>query len=165
SEYLDSLPADRKAALATVRAVVLANLPQGYEETMQYGMISYVVPHSIYPAGYHCDPRQAVMYAALASQKAHMALYLMGPYGDRATDQWFRKAYAASGKKLDMGKACLRFKNVENLALELIGQIIARTPVDKYIARVESLLPKSKAGKNSSTPKKTKVKGKAKKTR
>ncbi len=160
AEYLDALPADRKAAIAAVREVILSHLPKGYEETMQYGMISYVVPHSLYPAGYHCDPRQAVMYAALGSQKSHMAIYMMGGYGDKATDEWFRKAYAATGKKLDMGKACLRFKNVEQLALDVIGQAIARISVDKYIARVESMLPKAKAGKKPAGKPKTPAKAK-----
>ncbi len=101
-EYLAGLPAERRSAIEAVREVILANLPQGYEEVIQYGMISYVVPHRLYPAGYHCDPKQALTYASLGSQKNHMALYLMCAYGDPATNEWFRQAYAASGKKLNM---------------------------------------------------------------
>ncbi len=139
-EYLGSLPEDRKAALSTVREVILAHLPEGYAECMQCGMISYVVPHSMYAAGYHCDPRQPLQYAALGSQKNHMAIYLCTVYGDPATRQWFRKAYQAAGKKLDMGKSCVRFKKLEDLPLEVIGQVIARTPVKNYLARVEQVL-------------------------
>jgi hypothetical protein len=139
-EYLKSLPADRRTAISAVRKVILANLPEGYEECMSYGMIGYVVPHRIYPAGYHCDPSLPLPYANLASQKNHMALYLMCCYGDKATDQWFRKAWVAAGKKLDMGKSCVRFKKLEDVSLEVIGQVIARVPVKNYIARMEQLL-------------------------
>ena len=139
-QYLQGLPEDRRAAMNAVRKVILANLPKGYAECIQYGMIGYVVPHSLYPAGYHCDPRQPLTYAMLGSQKSHMSLYLMTVYGDPETAAWFRQAYSAAGKKLDMGKACVRFKKVEALPLELIGQVIARTPVKKYIRRVESTL-------------------------
>ena len=139
-EYLKSLPADRRAAISAVRKVILANLPKGYEECMSYGMIGYVVPHRIYPAGYHCDPSLPLPFANLASQKNHMALYLMCCYCDKATDQWFRKAWAAAGKKLDMGKSCVRFKKLEDVSLEVIGQLIARVPVKKYITRMEQVL-------------------------
>ena len=135
--YLASLPEDRRAAISAVREVILANLPKGYEECMSCGMIGYVVPHSIYPAGYHCDPRLPLGYANLGSQKNHMSLHLMTVYGDPAMEQWFRKAWQATGKKLDMGKACVRFKKLEDVPLEVIGQIIARVPVKAYIARIE----------------------------
>jgi len=148
-EYLESLPQDRKAALSAVREVILANLPKGYQECMQYGMISYVVPHNLYPPGYHCDPSQPLMYASLGSQKNHMALYLMSAYGDSETNQWFREAYKAAGKKLDMGKACVRFRKVDDLPLEVIGQVIARTPVQAYVARVESVLSNRKPKKRA----------------
>jgi uncharacterized protein YdhG (YjbR/CyaY superfamily) len=138
-EYLAALPADRRATISAVRDVILAHLPEGYAECIQYGMIAYVVPHTLYPPGYHCDPSKPLQYAGLASQKNHMALYLMTVYGDPATEQWFRKAYAAAGKKLDMGKSCVRFKTVEDLPLDVIGQVIARVPVKAYIDRVEQL--------------------------
>ena len=139
-EYLKSLPADRRAAISAIRKVILANLPEGYEECMSYGMIGYVVPHRIYPKGYHCDPSLPLPFANLASQKSHMALYLICCYGDKATDQWFRKAWVAAGKKLDMGKCCVRFKKLEDVSLEVIGQLIARVPVKNYIARMEQVL-------------------------
>ena len=139
-EYLAGLPEDRRAAISGVRDSILKNLPAGYEETMQYGMISYVVPHSIFPAGYHCDPKQALTYAMLGSQKNHMAVYMCAVYGDPGTEKWFRDAYAATGKKLDMGKSCVRFKKLEDLPLEVIGQTIARVPLDRYVASYEQTL-------------------------
>lgn len=139
-EYLQSLPPDRRAAMSAVREVVLAHLPKGYEERIIYDMIGYVVPHSLYPAGYHCDPKLPLSYACLGSQKNHVALHLMSVYGDPATLAWFQKAWKASGKKLDMGKACVRFKTVEDVPLDVIGQVIARMPVKTYIAAVEKAI-------------------------
>ena len=150
AEYLKSLPGDRRAAISAVRKVILANLPKGYVECMSYGMIGYVVPHRLYPAGYHCDPSVPLPLANLASQKNHMALYLMCCYGDNATYDWFCKAWKAAGKKLDMGKSCVRFKKLEDVSLEVIGQVFARVPVKNYIARIEQVLgerPKKSAGK------------------
>src|SRR5689334_19554696 len=97
--YLQGLPEDRRAAILAVREVILANLPEGYEESMIYGMIGYVVPHSLYPQGYHCDPSKPLTYACLGSQKNYLSLYLMTVYGDPATEQWFRNAWKTSGKK------------------------------------------------------------------
>jgi len=136
-DYLKKLPAERREAISAVRKVILANLPKGYEECMSYGMIGYVVPNRLYPAGYHCDPKLPLPFANLGSQKNHMSLHLMTVYGDPATEQWFRKAWQAAGKKLDMGKCCVRFKRLADVPLEVIGQIIARFPVEKYIARIE----------------------------
>jgi len=151
-EYLRSLPEDRRRAISAVRDIILANLPKGYEECMSYGMIGYVVPHSIYLAGYHCDPKLPLPYANLASQKNHMALYLMSVYGDKPTEQWFRKAWQAAGKKLDMGKCCVRFKKLEDVSLEVIGQVIARVPVKNYVERIEKVLSE-KPRKSSKKPK------------
>ncbi len=139
-DYLESLPVDRRTAIQSVREVILSHLPEGYAECIQCGMIAYVVPHSLYPPGYHCHPSQPLQYAALASQKNYMALYLMNVYGDPDTAAWFRQAYAAAGKKLDMGKSCVRFKKLEDLPLDFIGQVIARTPAKAYIARIEKFL-------------------------
>jgi uncharacterized protein YdhG (YjbR/CyaY superfamily) len=146
-EYLAGLPEDRRAAISAVREVILANLPEGYAEQMQYGMIGYVVPHSIHPAGYHCDPKQPLPFAGLGSQKSHVALHLMCVYLDEELRRWFEEAYAASGKKLDMGKACLRFKKQEDVALEVLGQLIARVPVDAYIARHQAILETARAAR------------------
>ncbi len=133
--YLASLPADRRAAIEAVRKVILDNLDDGYAEGMQYGMIGYCVPHSRFPAGYHCDPKQPLPFAGLASQKNHMSVYLMGVYSDGKDhmSNWFREAWRATGKKLDMGKCCIRFKKVDDVALDVIGEAIRRLPVDAYL--------------------------------
>ena len=140
AEYLESLPHDRRAAISSVRDVIVKNLDSDYEEGMQYGMIGYYVPHRVYPQGYHVDPRQPLQFAALASQKQHMSLYLMGLYcgcvdGVHDTDlvKWFRAAWRKTGKKLDMGKACIRFKKLDDLPLEVIGEAIRRVPARTYV--------------------------------
>ena len=138
-EYLAELPPERKAAIGAVREVILKNLPKGFAEIMQYGMIGYAVPHSVYPPGYHCDPKQPLPFVGLASQKNHMAVYMMNIYMDKETENWFIKAYKASGKKLDIGKSCLRFKKVEDLALDVIGQAVGRKSVKEYIALYEKV--------------------------
>jgi uncharacterized protein YdhG (YjbR/CyaY superfamily) len=134
ADYLASLPPDRRAAIAHVRAAVNARLPRGYEEAMQFGMISWVVPASRLGATYNGQP---LVLASLASQKQHMALYLMSVYGNPELAAWFRDAYRRTGKKLDMGKSCVRFKAVDALALDVIGEAIARVPVDAYVAAYE----------------------------
>jgi uncharacterized protein YdhG (YjbR/CyaY superfamily) len=136
-DYLAQLPPERREVLSAVRKVILKNLPKGFEEVMQYGMISYVVPLKLYPAGYHCDSSQPLCFAGLASQKNHMAIYLMTVYGHNETQKWFIKAYKASGKKLDMGKSCVRFKRLEDLPLDVIGQAIARVPLLEYLRAYE----------------------------
>lgn len=156
SEYLQAMPAERRETMAAVRAVILANLPAGYEEVMSYGMLGYVVPHRLYPAGYHCDPRLPLPMANLGSQKNHLSLYLMTVYGDPAVEQWFRAAWLATGKKLDMGKACVRFKRAEDVPLAVVGELIARVPVSEYIARMEQMLAATKV---ASRAKKAKAKG------
>jgi hypothetical protein len=143
-EYLAELPAERREALATVRKVILTNLDKDYEEGMQYGMIGYYVPHRLYPAGYHCDPKQPLPFAGLASQKNYMSLYLMCVYGETPLTEWFQNAWAKTGKKLDMGKACVRFKKVEDLALDVIGETIHRLPAKKYVEHVEAALRAAK---------------------
>ena len=148
AQYLADLPDDRREALQAVRAIILKNLPKGYEEGMQYGMIGYFVPHSVYPPGYHCDPRQPLPFAGLAAQKNHMSIYLMCIYCDPEQQDWFRQAWAASGKKLDMGKSCVRFKKVEDVPLKVIGDTIKRVPVKKFIERYESLI--NSAGRSAS---------------
>jgi hypothetical protein len=169
--YIASLPADRQAELRKVREVILANLDKAFAETMQYGMIGYNIPHSLYPAGYHCDPKQPLPYAGLASQKNHMSLYLMGLYvgADRGnTDllKWFQAAWLKTGKKLDMGKACIRFKKADDLALDVLGEAFRRLPAKAYIEQYEAALAQSKsrpAAKEAGTSKvRAKVTPKAK---
>ncbi|MBS0187380.1 MAG: DUF1801 domain-containing protein, partial [Planctomycetes bacterium] len=130
-EYLAELPPDRRESLEKVRKVILANLDKDYQEGMGYGMMGYSVPHSVYPAGYHCNPEQPLPFAGLASQKGHMSLYLMCLYADSDHAKWFQEAWKKTGKKLDMGKSCIRFKHADELALDVIGQSIKRVPAKK----------------------------------
>jgi uncharacterized protein YdhG (YjbR/CyaY superfamily) len=129
-EYIASLPEDRRKAISEVRKVIRKNLPKGYVECMSYGLIGYVVPLKRYPETYNGQP---LMIAGLGSQKNYMAVYLMCTYGHKETDKWFRERYKASGKRLDMGKSCVRFRKLEDLPLDLIGETIARVPLEKYI--------------------------------
>lgn len=155
TRYLAGLPDDRRDLVAGVRDVVNANLPAGYQETMQYGMIGWSVPHELYPAGYHSDPSQPLPLAALASQKQYVSLYLMGTYcgcaieesGESAESTWFREAWLATGRKLNMGKSCVRFKNVDDVALDVVAEAIRRLPVDEYIARYEAVRPAARGRK------------------
>ena len=147
-EYLAGLPDDRREAIRAVRAVILKNLPTGYEEGIQHGAIGYFVPHSVYPTGYHCDPKQPLPFAGLASQKNYISIHLMSVYSDPKQEAWFRAAWAKSCKKLDMGKACVRFKKIQDLPLQVIGQAIKRVPVKKFIEQYEGVL--NSAGKRAS---------------
>lgn len=135
AEYLAALQADRREAISEVRAVILKNLPKGIEENMNWGMISYEVPLAIYPDTYNKKP---LMYAALASQKNHMAVYLTGIYCDESLKENFEKDYHASGQKLDMGKSCVRFRKLEQLPLEVIGRAIAATDMDTFVGFAKS---------------------------
>ena len=155
-DYLDELPEERRTAIERVRTVILKNLDPVFEEGMQYGMIGYYVPRRTYPAGYHCDPKQPLPFAGLASQKNHMAVYLMCIYVHTEHDHWFREAWAKTGKKLDMGKSCVRFKKLEDLALDVIGEAIRRVPARTFIERCEAVLKTAGSGS---------TKGKAAKTR
>ena len=134
-EYLAQLPPGRREALAEVRAAILRHLPEGYEEMMLFGMISYVVPLTTFANTYNKKP---LMYAALASQRNYMSLYLMCVYGDSGSDLWSRERYRATGKKLDMGKSCVRFKSLHDLPMDLIAETIARTPLKSYLEQYEA---------------------------
>ena len=130
AEYLSNLADVGRGAISAVRGVILDNLPDGYEEAMQFGMITYVVPLSILADTYNGQP---LMYVALASQKRHMSLYLTNVYGDESVEKWFRERYLAAGKKLDMGKSCVRFRKLDDLPLELVGEVVARTPIADFV--------------------------------
>jgi hypothetical protein len=132
--YLAELPEDRREIVEAVRSVILEHLPPGFEEGMQYGMIGYYVPHERYPVTYNGQP---LGVAALASQKRHLSLYLMGIYGDDGESSWFRERWGETGKKLDMGKSCVRFKRLDDLALDVVGEAIARTSAEDFIAAYE----------------------------
>lgn len=132
-QYLAELAPERREAVQAVRSVILKNLDKKYEEGMQYGMIGYYVPHSVFPDGYHCDPRQPLPFAGLASQKNHMSVYLMSVYDESAECHWFRSAWEKTGRKLDMGKCCIRFKKLDDVALDVLGEAIKRMPVERHI--------------------------------
>ncbi len=135
-QYLAELPADRRAALEAVRKIILKSVDRKkVEEGMQYGMIGFYVPHRVFPDGYHCDPKQPLPYIGLASQKNHMSLYMMAIYENSDDAHAFESAWAKTGKKLDMGKCCIRFKKLEDLALDVIADTIRKTPIEVYIAR------------------------------
>ena len=122
-EYLASLPADRRAGIEAVRRVILKNLDRDYDECMLYGMIGYAVPHRVWPTGYHCDPKKPLLMAALSSQKSAMTVYLMSVYNDKAERAWFQNAWAKTGRKLNMGGCCVRFRKLEDAALEVVAEI------------------------------------------
>lgn len=164
-EYLKELPGERREAINAVRGVILANLPKGYEEGMSYGMIGYVVPHSIYPKGYQCNPKLPLPFVNLGSQKNHMSLHLMCCYGDAKLKAGFEKAWKAAGKKFDMGGGCVRFKKLEDVPLKVIGDLVASMPVDVYIRRIEKTfaeIAEARAAKKAAKPKRSKPKPKKK---
>ncbi|MCA9515702.1 MAG: DUF1801 domain-containing protein [Myxococcales bacterium] len=143
--YLAALPDDRRAAIEAVRAVILENLDASCVETIGYGMLAYVVPKSVYPPGYHVDRTKGVPLASLASQKNHMALYLMGCYGlpdeeERFRAEWAEAVAAGRAKKLDMGKSCVRFKRLDDVPLDVVGAHFRRLTADRFIAHYEATL-------------------------
>ncbi len=140
SQYLKELPDDRREAISAIRKVILGSIDAGIEEIMSYGMIGYHVPLRIYPDGYHCNPEMPLPYVSLASQKNHMAIYMMGLYMDPDDTAWFADAWQATGKKLNMGKACVRFKKLEDVPLEVVAAAIKRMPSKRYIATYEAML-------------------------
>jgi uncharacterized protein YdhG (YjbR/CyaY superfamily) len=143
-EYLDALPPDRRKALAAVRKVIRANLPKGYEEVMNWGMITYQVPLKTYPDTYNGQP---LMYAALASQKNHMAVYLSRIYSDAGSRREFEAAYKAAGKRLNAGKSCVRFRKLEDLPLPVIGDTIASVRVEDFVNREKNARAARKSNK------------------
>jgi uncharacterized protein YdhG (YjbR/CyaY superfamily) len=136
SQYLSELPDDRRAAIETVRKTILENLPNGYEEVINWGMITYQVPFDTYPNTYN---RKPLMYAALASQKNHMSLYLTAIYINDETSHAFEQAYRATGKRYNVGKSCVRFKKIEDLPLDLIATSIASLSIEEFIAKMEEI--------------------------
>lgn len=136
--YLESLPGDRKKIIADLRKAIIKNIPKGYKEVMSYGMLGYVVPHSIYPSGYHCDTSQPLPFICLASQKNHIALYHMGIYAMPGLLDWFQKQWKNhSQKKLDIGKSCIRFKKPEDIPVSLIGDLVSKVTTEEWIACYE----------------------------
>jgi len=138
--YLDELPADRQAPMRTLRDLIVASLPPGFEEGMGYGMIGYWVPHSLYPAGYHVNPKLPLPFVNLASQKQYISLYHMALYANTPLYDWFVAEYAKTGYRLDMGKGCIRFKRPDQIPYPLIGRLLKRVTPSQYIHLYETAL-------------------------
>jgi uncharacterized protein YdhG (YjbR/CyaY superfamily) len=142
-QYLSELPEDRKEAMLKLRNAIKENLPQGFEEVISYGMLGYVVPHSIYPSGYHCDPKLPLPFINLASQKNFIALYHMGIYANKNLESWFVSEYPKHVKtKLDMGKSCIRFKKMDDIPFDFIGELAAKVSVEDWISNYEKVYRK-----------------------
>jgi uncharacterized protein YdhG (YjbR/CyaY superfamily) len=138
-EYISKVPEDRKQAMSKLRQTILKNLPKGFAEGMNYNMIGYFVPHSVYPAGYHCDPKQPLPFMNIASQKNFIAFYHMGMYANKKLLDWYTKEYQKHcNKKLDMGKSCLRFKKVEDIPYKLIGELTKKMSASEWIEIYEA---------------------------
>lgn len=140
-EYLAALPKDRQAPMSKLRQTILNHIPQGFQETINYGMIGYVIPHTLYPDGYHCDPKLPLPFINIASQKNYMAIYHMGLYADTHLLTWFTEAFPNHSKyKLDMGKSCIRFKKVDAIPFELIGELVSKITPQEWITIYESAI-------------------------
>lgn len=140
-QYIEELPEDRQLAISKLRKVILENLPEGFQETMGYGMIGYVVPHSLYPNGYHCAPNLPLPFLNIASQKNFIAVYHMLVYSNPTINEWFVNEFPKHSKaKLDMGKSCIRFKKLDQIPFELIGELASKVTVDEWIKIYEAQL-------------------------
>ena len=140
-EYFNQLPDDRKEIMADLRSVIKKNLPKGFKEQMSYGMLGYVVPHSLYSEGYHCDPNLPLPFLSIASQKNFIAIYHMGIYADPKLLKWFTTQYPKHAKtRLDMGKSCIRFKKPEHVPLELIGELASKMTPEEWIAIYDRII-------------------------
>jgi uncharacterized protein YdhG (YjbR/CyaY superfamily) len=143
SDYIAELPEDRKKVMEQLRKTIMENLPEGSQEGMGYGMLGYAVPHSIYPKGYHCNPKDPLPFMGLASQKNFIAFYHMGVYADKNLYDWFVAEYAKRCKyKLDMGKSCVRFKKLDDIPYDLIAELVQKISVQDWIALYESAFKK-----------------------
>ncbi len=143
ADYINKVPAGRISAMTKLRSVILENLPEGFHECMNYGMIGYVVPHSIFPSGYHCDPKLPLPFMNIASQKNFIAVYHMGIYANPDLMAWFVEEYPKyNSRKLDMGKSCIRFKKPEEIPFDLIGQLTAKMTADEWVELYQDKLQK-----------------------
>ena len=147
-EYIDSLPDDRRKVVSELRKVINKNLPKGFKEGVGYGMIAWSVPHSAFPAGYHCDPSKPLMLMCLSSTKGHIALHHMGLYGSGQLMTWFKSEWPKhSAKKLDIGKACVRFKKLDDIPFDLIGELAAKLTPQQWVDQYEKALASQSRGK------------------
>ena len=143
-EFIAGLPADRVAAVVALREVIKKNLNPGFVEGMQYGGIGYFVPHSVFPAGYHCNPKEPLPFLCLTNKKGHIALHAFGLYCMPPQKDKFVEAFNATGKKLDMGAGCIRFKKLEDIPLEVIGQMVREIHAEEFVRQYQSMLPDKK---------------------
>ncbi|MFD1632073.1 DUF1801 domain-containing protein [Pseudopedobacter beijingensis] len=143
TEYMEQLPAERKEVLQKLRKIITENLPEGFEETLSYGMIGYVVPHSIYPDGYHVTPQLPLPFINIASQKSHIALYHMALYADENLLNWFKEEYAKqTNTKPDIGKSCIRFKKPEQIPFSLIGELVQQIDIQQWVQLYKTKIKK-----------------------
>jgi hypothetical protein len=147
AQYLKELPPDRREAIEAIRQAILKNLDKGFQETVQYGMIGYSVPHSIYPPGYHCDPKQPLPFAGIGNQKNHIGIYLFCIYADQELSKWFVDEWKKTGKRLDMGKGCVRVKKLDDVALDVLGKTIKKVKLKSFVKLYEEAVPASKRKK------------------
>jgi uncharacterized protein YdhG (YjbR/CyaY superfamily) len=142
-DYISQLPEERQEPIKKIRQIILDNLPKGMEEQMNYGMLGFVIPHSVYPDGYHCDPKTPLPFMNLASQKNFIAVYHMGMYAKKEVLDWFTEEYAKRCKyKLDMGKSCVRFKKINDIPYDLIGELAAKMSTEEWVAIYEDQIKK-----------------------
>jgi hypothetical protein len=146
-EYVESVPEYRRPMVEAIREAVNRSLPEGYEEGMQYGMIGWYVPHSRYPLGYHCDPEEPLPFVQLGNQKSHVGLYLFCTYFDEDKQAWLQEEWKKSGKKLDMGKSCIRIKKLDQVPLNVVEQVVASVPVKEFVSRYDAQFPPEKRKK------------------
>ena len=156
--YLKALPADRRETVEAIRATINKNIDKTFAEGMQYNMPAWFVPHSVYPAGYHCDAKQPLPFASVASQKSHVGIYLFCIYQDDDLREWFVDAWKASGKRLDMGKSCIRVKKLEDVPLDVLGKAIKKMKAKAFIEHYDSVRPDGPKGMNAKAAKKTQKK-------
>ncbi len=144
-EYISIIPEDKKEAISKLREIILKNIPDGYQETMSYGMIGYVVPKTIYPNGYHCDTKLPLPFISIAAQKNHISLYHLGIYANQEILNWFVSEYSKVSKtKLDIGKGCIRFKKTENIPFQLIEELVKKISVQEWINTYETNIKPNK---------------------
>ena len=153
NEYIASLPEERQTAITKLRKIIKANLPQGFEEVMSYGMIGFVVPHSIYPSGYHCNPKLPLPFINIGSQKNYIVLHHMGVYASKELQDWFVAEYEKVPSKLDMGKGCIRFKKWEKIPFEVIGELVKKVNVHQWIEIMEGNIETSAKNKKAAAKK------------
>jgi len=164
TQYLAELPPERRALVKALRTVIKKNLDPKVKEVMQYGMIGYAVPHSVYPDGYHCDPKQPLPFLSLASQKNNVSLYLFCLYCDEDEVERFREAWTKTGAKLDMGKSCVRIKSLDDVPLDVVGTTVKRMTLKKFIAAYEASLSAPRPARKKTAKKKATTAKTAKKT-